>query len=252
MTRLLHVGLAECSNIGDQAITDCIRSMLSDMSDYEYKFFRINFNHATSKSDGVVEKNKIKEVLRSIRVIKILYDISLPVIKWRYYKSFYNEARKSEKILIGGGNLLMDIDFIFPLHLLILVLLSRLAGAEPAFFLAGIGPLNSKFGRFLAKRIALRLKFSIVRDELSKSILEKYNPKLKVSVLPDPVFFAEELLKSAKKNNKTDKYRVLISVFPYGSKRVSHNKSDSDSDFYYSFVADIVNYFKNKKIIMLI
>lgn len=248
--KILHVGLGQCSNIGDQAITDCIEKIFDDQT-VDYKFTRLNYyssavNNNVSESRSVT-KSSVKSKLRAVKWLKALYEFVLPLLKWKYYWELYGKAKSSDKVLIGGGNILMDVDLLFPWHLLIITKVCRLAGSEPVLFLAGVGPLRTRLGRVFASSMSFMLAEAIVRDAKSKELLHGLNESLTVKVLPDPVFFADGLLSVSRREREIKgPFCVLVSVFPYGSSRVSSKGSSEDEKAYFELVLHLLAEIRKK------
>lgn len=242
--KILHVGLGDCSNIGDQAITDCLSKLLNCSSDIEYDFYKLNYTSSNiqGREGGVPSSKGLKDRLRRIKWIKSIYELILPFVMWRYYLKLYALAKKNDRVLIGGGNVLMDVDLLFPWHLFIISIICKLAGSSSMLFVAGVGPLNTWSGRWLARRFAHNLSGAVVRDERSKKILLDFEPSMKVSVLPDPVFYGREILRISNHILDSKKtFKILVSVFPYGSGRVSHKESGNGEVLYLGVIQELLS-----------
>lgn len=236
MIRILHVGLSGCSNIGDQAITDCLADIFDRSDELKYSFWPLNYNVQANLNDESLpsKKRRIMSFFREIRFVKYVYEIILPALKWKYYWGFYKAAKNNDKVVIGGGNIVMDIDILFPLHLLILSVLSHLAGAKCGILVAGVGPLNTRAGKFLCGAFIRKLDFIIVRDQKSMEVAYEFAMGTPIKVLPDPVFYAKDILYADLECFAGKK--VLMSVFPYGDSRVSHKSNPDHYKLYLSLM----------------
>lgn len=236
MIKILHVGLNDCSNIGDQAITDCLADIFKRSDKLEYSFWQLNYRTQSTENGEFQSsrKGRIISLFREVRLVKYAYEIILPVFKWKYYWGFYKAARNNDKVVIGGGNIVMDIDILFPLHLFILSIITHIAGAKCGLLVAGVGPLDTTAGKLLCGAFIRRLDFIIVRDEKSKKIAYNFAMGTPIKVLPDPVFYVKDLLDVDLEHRAGNK--VLMSVFPYGCSRVSHNSSSDNHQLYLSLM----------------
>jgi len=235
--KLLHVGLDGCSNIGDQAITDCLKIIFKRSDRLRYDFYRLNYGVSSPvNGEAIVKKKPVINFLRKIRLLKLIYEIVLPGFKWKYYKGFYDSAKQNDRVVIGGGNIVMDIDILFPFHLLILSILSRLAGAKCGLVVAGVGPIKTKLGLLLCSAFIRNLDFVTVRDEKSMAVIQGIAKQVPVTILPDPVFYINELLATTVK--KPGCGVALISVFPFGDSRVAHNSDSNRYKLYLKLISD--------------
>ncbi|MFB1082162.1 polysaccharide pyruvyl transferase CsaB [Jeotgalibacillus sp. JSM ZJ347] len=114
---------------------------------------------------------------------------------WRHQNKMKIRAlRKADVLISGGGGLLQDTyptKFLFgPLpYYLLVVLLAKLVGTKVMFFSQGIGPVTSKWGKFLMRTLANKADFVTVRDQYSKDYLEKLGvTKPETVVTADIVF----------------------------------------------------------------
>lgn len=102
--------------------------------------------------------------------------------------------KEADVLLSGGGGLLQDTyptKFLFgPLpYYLLIVLLAKLVGTPVMFFSQGIGPVTSKWGKFLMRRLANKADYITVRDEHSKQELKDLRvTKPQTTVTADVVF----------------------------------------------------------------
>ena len=133
----------------------------------------------------------------------------------------------SDVFLCGGGSLLQNMTGRLSLsYYLCMLRLSRMCGASPVLFAAGIGPLHGKKARRAVRKTLLRCEYISLRDENSLRFLKTQNidsAKLHLGadaallLPPPPVFRTYALLKridvmqnqryvcvSLKKGNRTD------------------------------------------------
>lgn len=146
---------------------------------------------------------------------------------WRHAnKEKLRALRQADVLLSGGGGLLQDryptkiISGPLPYYLLV-VLLARLTGTPVMFFSQGIGPVSSRYGRFLMRTLG-NLPFLItVRDEESKVLASSLGIKKPIEVTADIVFAHPKAPSARCEASLPDgfgtKKRILVSVRPWFS-----------------------------------
>lgn len=96
--------------------------------------------------------------------------------------------RKSDLFVSGGGSLLQDVTGLKSLAYYLGVIWLALKMGKPVFIYAqGIGPIRSKTGRFLARRILNRVQAITVRDQESCQDLLEMGVTTPVEITADPV-----------------------------------------------------------------
>ncbi len=181
------IGNYGATNLGDEAILENILSAHPDLS-----FTVFSNNPAETQS-----KYKVKSTyplpfgLRSI-------------LRGKTTKSL-EALNKCDFVIIGGGGLFTDEKiraillwgwhFFWAKHY-----------KKPVFFYANsIGPLNSKIGRWITKKVFQKANFITVRDSASAAVLEKFGVK-NFAITADPVFLTATL------KSQTPKKKVAISL----------------------------------------
>ncbi len=115
---------------------------------------------------------------------------------WRHHNKLKVEAlREADLLVSGGGGLLQDAyptKFLFgPLpYYLLVVLLAKLCGTKVMFFSQGIGPVTSKWGKFLMRSLANLADFVTVRDQYSKDYLQTLGVTRPETVVTSDIVFA--------------------------------------------------------------
>lgn len=113
----------------------------------------------------------------------------------RQNKEKVKAIKEADVVLSGGGGLLQDTyptKFLFgPLpYYLLIVLLAKLLRTPVMFISQGIGPVTSRWGKFLMWAIANRADFITVRDQFSKDYLEKLRVTRPPTIVTADVVFA--------------------------------------------------------------
>lgn len=122
--------------------------------------------------------------------------------------------RKLDLLIIGGGGLLMDMyTRDAPLYTT-LGMVGRWSGCTLAVHGVGAGPINTKLGSFLIKRLIKAASVVSVRDEKSKQLLRKKGITKDIHVVYDPAFSVP----SKKVHQKSERItKAALTALPYFS-----------------------------------
>ncbi len=124
------------------------------------------------------------------------YNVKSVYRGWRHEnKKKVKALREADLLISGGGGLLQDTyptKFLFgPLpYYLLIVFLAKLCRTKVMFFSQGIGPVTSRWGKFLMKVFANMADFVTVRDEYSKDYLHSLGVKRPETVVTADIVFA--------------------------------------------------------------
>lgn len=172
--KIVISGFYGLGNTGDEAILESIIDNLR-ASIHE----PLDITVFSLSPQETAEKHQVKSIYRA----------------WRQGNKEKIQALREANLLIsGGGGLLQDsypTKFLFgPLpYYLIIVLLAKMCGTKVMFFSQGIGPVTSRWGKFLMK-IANLADFITVRDQYSKDYLEKLKITKPETVVTSDIVFA--------------------------------------------------------------
>lgn len=124
------------------------------------------------------------------------YNVKTVYRGWRHgNKEKVRALRKADLLISGGGGLLQDTyptKFLFgPLpYYLLIVFLAKLCGTKVMFFSQGIGPVTSRWGKFLMRLFANLADFVTVRDQYSKDYLHSLKVTRPETVVTADIVFA--------------------------------------------------------------
>lgn len=192
--QILSIGVRLTDNLGDVAIAQMIHHLLSSAG-YYVKTIDFNFravvSHACPSLSRIFRKGSVGQKVRKRKVFShiVLNFLKLVIYLPIVFVEFIRQSKGCSRVFIGGGNLLMGIEYGFPLQTLTYVLLSRMLGKRVSFVCIGAGPFTAS-GVKPILRLALRLADRVVcRDTQSKEMIEnELGARLVVlEVLPDPV-----------------------------------------------------------------
>ncbi len=100
---------------------------------------------------------------------------------------FFESLKEADVLISGGGSLLQDVtslkSLIYYLGIIYLALFMR---KEVEIFSQGIGPVNSKIGKFLTKNALKHCSKISVRDKKSQELLKSWG--IDAALVHDPIF----------------------------------------------------------------
>ena len=156
----------------------------------------------TSEGEKAKRFQRVKQVLRR-RVsrlplqiadfVRFLYDITRDMValsKVSFWWQIWKEMRTLDILLIGGGNLLMDLYRRWPIYPLIYTLLAKWAGIPVMFYAVGAGPFQTRLGRFYLRLASQMADILTFRDQDSLEIVAKTLgvQRKKLVLSADPAF----------------------------------------------------------------
>jgi len=108
----------------------------------------------------------------------------------------------ADRVLVGGGQLLSDVDANFPFKLWLLTIEAERSGVPIYITSVGVASRWSWLGRRLIRKVlrSPALEAISVRDEVSRANLTVLDPTLDPVILPDPALMSAELVKLRRKN----------------------------------------------------
>lgn len=141
--------------------------------------------------------NKLKALkTKEIRVLSKNPDktSSLYFVKSTYFFNLFkvlHRILKCDVLISGGGSLLQDVTSLKSLiYYLLVINTALLFNKKVIIFAQGIGPVNSKIGRFLTKNTLKRCSLVTVRDDKSLFLLRGWgvSKNVDVDLVCDPLF----------------------------------------------------------------
>ena len=169
MTKYIVSGYIGFDNFGDEAIARVLVDRL--------------------KNEGA---EKITLISSNPEKTSKLYGVdSCPMLK------FFKSLKESDVLISGGGSLLQDVtSFKSLLYYLGIIYTALFLGKKVEIFSQGIGPINSKFGKFLTKSALRHADKISVRDKKSQELLKSWG--IESTLVKDPIFSLELPVKNQK------------------------------------------------------
>ena len=189
-------------NLGDAAIYDCVEELFGQ---YQVTTHSLDLSGRTKRpsesrgteiaSDGL--RDLVRKPFQNIRILGRIH----ATFKWyvldrkRLNRSWDKAISDSDAVVIGGGQLLTDRLFRFPLRIYEVARLAKLHNKPLAIFGCGA---DSKWGYFASKLYSKVLQQAVyvsARDQVSASALAGcVSTDVSVDVHADPVFATPRLL----------------------------------------------------------
>lgn len=206
--KILISGYYGFDNFGDEAILGVLTSKLLDLD----------------TDITVLSKNPSKT--QSLYGVKTVFSFDL--------RKVFNEIKKCDVLVSGGGSLLQDVTSIKSLLYYLFVINTALfLNKKVIIFAQGIGPINSKFGRFLTKLALKKCTLVTVRDEKSLFLVRSWG--VSARLVCDPLFDLP-LVRSPRSNKlgvqlrgfKTLKENLLVKL----AQQINKDFSDKEIEIY--------------------
>ena len=207
-----------------------------------------SFSKGAERSSATNIKKRLKNKLKKNKVIyisfkklknlfeKACFDIFIIVRYIIFWKRIAEEIKSLDLLIIGGGNLLMDMFYRWPIYLFMYSFIARLCKTPMILYTVGVGPINTFRGKVFIKMCCRIAESITTRDYNSKLMLESMMIKKEVISAVDPAIFLDAELK--KKERK-----VGISFVPYFDPRYWPNSDELVYKKYVEVMANIVNKF---------
>ncbi|MGB9678804.1 MAG: polysaccharide pyruvyl transferase CsaB [Thermoanaerobacteraceae bacterium] len=201
--KIIISGYYGFDNIGDEAVLKCIVDEIKNRGINDITVLSNSPNY-TSQTYGVKAVNR------------------------NSFKDIYKGIKRSDILLSGGGSLLQDVTSSKSLwYYLIIIFLGKLLRKKVYIIGQGIGPINSRFNRWLTKKILNRLSGITVRDQYSKRYLEELGVTKNIIVSADPVVnltvYKDDGIKAAKEKDgiELDSPYAIICVREWDNSELS-------------------------------
>lgn len=174
-----HYGV---TNLGDEAIGLGLIQAIKDANEnHEITVMSYDKERSQDFYDKYISKFAIKTVyLVPLGVRSVLRGIFKGELK-----KTQNVIRQSDRFILGGGGLFTD-ERIYAVFLWGLQAFYALRFKKPLYLIGhSVGPINTKIGKWIVRRIFNKAKFISVRDSDSKKVLLECGVKKEIHVLCD-------------------------------------------------------------------
>ncbi len=185
--RILLSGYFGFGNCGDEIILQVETEKFQDFG------FNVQFISAKSKEKNSVSRNLLKTIKAIIQ---------------------------SDIVVSGGGGLIQDktsLKSIF--YYLFILYIGHIFKKKTVCFAQGIGPIKTRIGKFLTRKVISRVDLVTVRDNYSKNVLKECGVKKEINVCSDVAFLFN------KKTELKIPYEKFIIFSPGYSKKMPKMKT---------------------------
>ncbi len=203
MITIALAGEAFSRNVGDQAIHACLGYLLNQQ-DPSYEILSLDISGRSSLPDGAASSirnqafSSLKALIGSSTTQTLVNIVLNRLRKERQRNRIWNPIlEKTDWLVIGGGQLLMDNNLDFPLKLFNLAGMAR--DKEIPFHISscGVGRSWSSKASHLFQPVLANAKSVTLRDELSQERLKNFVPTIPSRVTFDPAIMAAEVYTGA-------------------------------------------------------
>lgn len=188
-------------NLGDGLIALNLEALLRRQGVSEVRLCDISYRRTIpineSKSSGLFDLYLAAPgVLRQAAVLAVF---GLKYL--RGGRAYLREVLSgADRVLVGGGQLLSDVDANFPFKLWLLTIQAERLGVPLYITSVGVAGRWSWLGRKLIRRVlrSPALRAVSVRDEVSRANLAALDPVLQPTILPDPALMSAKLIEAGR------------------------------------------------------
>jgi polysaccharide pyruvyl transferase CsaB len=197
------------TNLGDEAIgMGLIEAIKSANQEHEITVMSYDKNRAETFYKKYLPKFDIKTAYLVPLGVRSLFR---GIFKGEL-KNTKNEIKSCDRFILGGGGLFTD-ERLYAVFLWGLQAFVALMYKKPLYLIGhSVGPLNTRIGKWVVKKIFSRAEFISVRDSESKKVLQKLGIEKEIHVLCDMAMlmnFDEKLLNKKIEQNGSEKYFIL-------------------------------------------
>ncbi|MDR3575604.1 MAG: polysaccharide pyruvyl transferase family protein [Anaerolineaceae bacterium] len=209
MKRIAIAGEIYSSNVGDQAIHDCLAYLLKK-ADSATEILHLDTSGRLGQAiiSGKMRPQQRLALLQSSSRLQPLFpalNFAYSLIKKRRRLAAWEPAlRSADLLVIGGGQLLMDDALSFPLKLSGLTQSAKKLGIPYAITACGVGKSWSAAGRSLFRSVLEGAGSITLRDPLSQERLKQFLAELSSRVTFDPAIWAAAAYPADRSEPKSD------------------------------------------------
>lgn len=196
LKKIVIAGVPGSDNLGDRLISECIKSFVETKGIATTEICDISYREDTAHKNNVGEHlnafNKLPSFFRKIMVVTFF---SLKYFL-RGRRFLENKLEGADYVIVGGGQLISDVDLNFPLKLYFLIRKAEKFVIPIKITSVGVSSKWSFLGKLLMKRCftSKAVKAITVRDNFSKNNLNEFFSIECDQVLPDPAMMSSRLL----------------------------------------------------------
>lgn len=227
-------GVPGSDNIGDLVIADCMKYFFETHLNKKVTLCDVSYRDGVatnSVKSGQFERfQKLPSLIRQIMVL-----VFFTLKYFKFGRSFYNDKLADvDHVIIGGGQLISDVDCNFPFKLWLLMRQCKKRNLSVTIAAVGVGSKWSKLGKWLMTKVltSVQVDSIYVRDELSVDTLKKFFDLQNVKILPDPALMSSFIFECDKSSIPTIALGVAdIIGLNYTSDKQNSEKSNTLEDF---------------------
>lgn len=190
--KILIIGNYGATNLGDELI---LLGLLTGIFD-EFPEAEISVLTATPReTEQFVSEYFQGKIIHGIPRLPYGFRSLRDFLRSRLFSKTRAAFRDTDIVLLGGGGLFADDESFFAIPLWIMQTLPALWYKKPIVtYGLGIGPINTRIGKYLTNQLLKRTRFIGVRDESSRMEIQEMAQEKGISQTIDPVFLLKEKL----------------------------------------------------------
>lgn len=169
----------------------------------------------------------------------------------KFFKSILmlnRNIKRYDMILVGGGNMIMDLFPESPLITFLLCCLSKIHHKKICFFGCGAGPIYRTMSKMLFRTSFKMANLITLRDSGSYKLVKGLCPSnKKIFECADLIFSNDYFDKDLVSTNQQKMECIAINIVAYNRPGYYPSANKEEYDNYCSFITNIINYLANQE-----
>lgn len=251
------------NNLGDIALSNAMENLIQDNGNVEI----IKFDFLTAQKIECISSNKCnafvvehKELSKPAQLKelakKVLPKAMMTIAQFKVKRlisnpmaSFEEDLKQADQVIIGGGNMLMDLTASWPDILQGYSLLCQKYNVPYDIQFVGVGPIFHKRSERILKEIVNKARYVSVRGSKSKDLIESLKVNVPVILTVDPVFSLDiDTYATRTKRIAEMKSNEIVHIGICVIDKVCFNNSNDFESYIKTLISFIVNMHNNYKI----
>ncbi len=187
-------------------------------------------NYNKNSNSQFILKRVLKKIVGNKIYSRMIYNFKL---KRKAMNEMFDQLKSVDKLIIGGGNMLMDKNQTWPLRLSKIINFAHKNDISVSIVYVGAGPITHNKTKKIYREIFKKVQKIIVRDKLSKKLITPLAENITIDVDYDPALYFDNEQYLSRLNRLPNKKTVIgINILGRECFKTSKENSNYLSDMY--------------------
>ncbi|WP_156294027.1 polysaccharide pyruvyl transferase family protein [Serratia oryzae] len=236
---------ADGKNLGDAAIFQGLESLLHG-NDLTKMMLGLPIKSSVLHTSGTTKGRSVFAFLKRYTLFYTTVTLlRLLAVKSLNLKSTIRNIKKNDIVIVGGGSLLINNNYVFPLSLSLITLLCKIYKKKYIILGCSTRPIDSSIAKSCIKYHVSNAAHIYMRDNLSINILKDYFNIREVSFIPDLALFNSIDIHNRDGNNIKEGRKVAINIMG----RTTHGAFSKKNNIqkYKSAISETISFLVSKQ-----